>query len=94
MAQQRAGLLEYYLALSQDLPLDVCMAGAKDYVLISGFPFQQEMRFDWITSRTPFKSVALPSKTTTSTPEPTSRSDDSIPPVASNTYAAPAEEDK
>ncbi|KAL1696001.1 hypothetical protein GGG16DRAFT_121323 [Schizophyllum commune] len=59
MAQQRAGLLEYYLALSQDLPLDVCMAGAKDYVLISGFPFQQEMRFDWTTSKTPFKSVAL-----------------------------------
>ncbi|KAL1756374.1 hypothetical protein FB107DRAFT_290194 [Schizophyllum commune] len=43
MAQQRAGLLEYYLALSQDLPLD-------DY---------QEMRFDWTTSKTPFKSVAL-----------------------------------
>ncbi|KAL1736348.1 hypothetical protein EV714DRAFT_279685 [Schizophyllum commune] len=59
MAQQRAGLLEYYLALSQDLPLDVCMAGAKDYVLISGFPFQQEMRFEWTTSKTPFKSVAL-----------------------------------
>ncbi|KAI5831781.1 hypothetical protein K523DRAFT_362063 [Schizophyllum commune Tattone D] len=59
MAQQRAGLLEYYLALSQDLPLDVYMAGAKDYVLISGFPFQQEMRFEWTTSKTPFKSVAL-----------------------------------
>ncbi|KAL1660914.1 hypothetical protein GGF50DRAFT_129884 [Schizophyllum commune] len=59
MAQQRAGLLEYYLALSQDLPLDVYMAGAKDYVLISGFPFQQEMRFEWTTSKTPFESVAL-----------------------------------
>ncbi|KAL1723747.1 hypothetical protein EV715DRAFT_269119 [Schizophyllum commune] len=59
MAQQRPGLLEYYLALSQDLPLDVYMAGEKDFVLISGFPFQQEMRFDWTTSKTPFKSVAL-----------------------------------